>query len=368
MDTMRNEELLESADDDKAKRFKNRISEFEAEIEKISGSSDLEEALHLEKRMETTVANVDEIITTLQERVSAVEGRIENIEKDLSSANGEDDGLADLEKRSVGGYHFSIRELKEPYKDLHENYDKQIQEWKTYQQEILDLKVDLLKKVLKDVHNDSIDKQAAEKVLDLAEKKYDESREIQETRLDQINSNVEDKVQTEVANTTVEQRERIARAEAKIGFMEEKLKESSEIFQAFLPILDKLMEQEDGDVVQVKDRVKDWQEQVEDPVEHAQENFGQQISDAVTREQEPVDDSEEMSSDQPKYRFSQRSLSEMKEEFEKVAENEDPENHTFTYIADNSDVSHNAIHKKIQKVRDEFEDDPIPNLGRKQKR
>jgi chromosome segregation ATPase len=373
---MRKDELLEGVSDDKAKDFKNRLDEFETAIEdEIQGGQDYEKAKQLIRRMESVIDQVDENITSLQDDIDDKQNQIERVKKHFDPKDDNVSGIAEIEKVPIDRYHYSIKEVKEPYKQM-QKINKRIREWQAYQKEILRLKARVSDIVMTDLHGEQISKKTYETVMEFNEKRNEEFQETINQRLEDVKEIAENRIDSKVTRKISDHRERLTRVEEREEFLEEKIEDTSRLLSDLLSVLDTFPDNENEQVESVKDQVGDLKQEIENPREHTEERIKERLAEQKqeieSESSEKPESDEDSTSDEPKYRFQTpdgkpKSLSELKEEFEKVAENEDPENHSFNYIEKRADVSNATIKNKIDSVRDEYDEEIIPNLGKSRK-
>jgi uncharacterized coiled-coil protein SlyX len=369
------DEIFDKVEEKKADKFHERLNELEGKVENASPDKyrDLDdetgESHPVAQEIESVMQNVDNIITTLQEDEEVSEREIRSIRDSVST-------LDKIEKTSAEGYHLTVREIKDKYKELHEHKDARIREWKSYLEHMSELKTRLYRRLADDLNEERSTKEAVSTVKEFMENRQQEHLDLLTDRFDSLRTDIQNRIEIQVQKQNAELRENVMRQEKELEFLRKEWQQSMDVIEKLVPFLQAADLDDRQQVAELRDDVNQLQNSVGQDLS---EKAAQVSNDSTDRSERSGDDQETESGnlfddvkDQttaepvedsgPEYELYDRSVEEMKEVFDEIEANEDTEDMTIRDIADKTDVSHESVRKKIKAVKDEYGND-ITNLG-----
>lgn len=362
------QDLFDAVDDEKAERFENDLQKLEQKVEDAGP----EDYSLVAQQIENTMDSVDNILTTLQEEEDIGEEEVESIKDDVKD-------LDNIEKQSAGSYHLSVKELKDQYRKLHEQTDARIKEWLSYMLELAELKVELYESVADQLNEKRATTEAVDKIESFMESREKRIQDMVNDQISKVETTVTTQIESQVTAETAELREKVVRTEQRLEYMEQNFQQAMDVIDQLLPLLqtqaatgstraqaamqeaEDLKQDVEQDLTGKAESVSNtYNDGSEDGSTSGDNEDGENLFDDVGPDgSEPQQDTGDA---EPAYEFYNKSLGELKAEFQKVAENENVDEVTFKGLDAKSDVSYESIRKKYHQVRDEYGDE-IPELG-----
>jgi len=338
---------LKNVNDKKAEKFTTKLGEVVEMRENASTKAEYESA---EREISSLIEQVDQIITTLQEDEDFSEQKIERRRKQIGKKTienvKEEEGLIDSK-------------IFDEYKQLHTNVDKRIREWKSYQFELGNQLAELRKDRLEAIDEERIHTTAAEKISEFMDQRLNEHMELLVDRFTNFRNSLEDKVELMVNQEVAELRERQTRLETKIEVLEERHEQKDSIIESLAKgqhgasnHVQELAEEERGMMQQNDYQSKAEQTTTPESKEESGDLEGTTVDTGETEDEQK----DEQESDSTKYRFTGRSLTELKSEFNKVSENEDLDEYSLEDLEQDSDYTENLLKKQLDRLKDHFDD------------
>lgn len=378
------EGLLENVQNrDRAEKWRTKILTLYSRVENASP----ENFQDVSRDIERDIDQVDDFLTALQEQKDSFKEERDRLLDQLPM---------DKVEETAGQYTLTIKEpheLGERISDLQE----QIDNWKDYLVILGSLNAKLNKEIAVSLFGDRVDKQASEKILQFAEKKHDELDQRVEKMEDRVVESTESKLDRRLSEELGDIKMAQATMQKELEFFRENfgrlvdtLRTVSDAQKQVAKLVQVIDEQTDIDADEAREMAEKASEEtsgatdrLEDPEGAAVERAREEMDDSIDptpplneagedgdvdesaegeeSAEEELDDAER--DERPSYSLKHKSLSEMKAEFDRMEENEDPDDLSFQNMAEKSDVSHETIRNKLNKVREEYGDDVCFPLG-----
>lgn len=376
----------DSIEKEKQRRFKNQIQQFESDMKKVKGGE--ENPLAVDDRMETALSNIDETVTTLQTRRESIKKKKNDREKKYGKKN--------LKKIKKQDFHdLKMYEYTDELKEI----EAEISDWRAYQIEIQDLSREMLRLELEKRLEDEVDVEAAKRYVEVVEDKLDNIKSLVDSRVDDQKQMIENRIDAEIGKERAETESKVTSLEKDVEYLE---KNVFGVLELMTETLHEVAQQTNGNskiqqrIKETKQETQNLQESIDKgnkaqktrqevgptPEEKPQkleqthdqrkpENEGYPTAESSSssiegKEVGTGEEDEEEEEEGPKYKFKRRAYSEMKETFEQVHKDfengeiyPDQDKLSYRKLAEYSDVGKDSIKKKIDAVREEYEDAEI---------
>lgn len=354
-------QLQKSGEIDKTKkrRFENMIREFENDIQEVHSGS--KNALDVAEKMEATLKNIDETITTLQSDKDSVKQKLKNKKETLGKSN----------IKNINDEQFHPLQLHELTKQLNE-INAKINDWRAYQVEISDLRDEMLEQAYDQTHEDQLNVEAAKRYTEVVDDKLDNIRDVLEQVMDEKYNSVESRVDSKFSEKNAELESRITSNEKDIEYMQKNI---DTLLRSLVENLDDIAEAAKnennvGSVEEVKEDAQKLQSGMDEKERAKQLNSdtdieeNQTIEDSSSSDEGEIDGiSEEVNDIDASYEMEMKAASELVEIFEQIEDDfEEPSKVTAQTIADHSDISQEKVKQKLEYVRKEKDEDFLPHI------